>query len=362
MKEQAESDAVIEIVTRLFRKVKWKWRNEMFTFVVTCYNQAEVVIHALESIRYQICRFGKGQKFQLIAADDGSEDQSCQVIEQWIAENEDLFERVDRLFREKNAGICRNYVEALRQVAGDRFVVLNGDDLLSLYNLFEVTDLLDEYDMVCNAFIKFTGSGDMIRSYPVYLEVVLQNFIRGNILRRSIKLGCAIMGPAVYRKELLTEEIFDFILQFRTVNDRACFQKIVGGHENLRVCYMNRPFILYRVSQNSISNFSSPNRWLHNQEVALLCREERKQEKSFFFRTMLYLQEKSASFRANPNYFVRLLRFFSPYYFIMLWLFIKNHREIAKLEHELIDPSWQYCREFLFKIDRRAEKYYLKEV
>ena len=85
MKEQAESDAVIEIVTRLFRKVKWKWRNEMFTFVVTCYNQAEVVIHALESIRYQICRFGKGQKFQLIAADDGSEDQSCQVIEHpWV--------------------------------------------------------------------------------------------------------------------------------------------------------------------------------------------------------------------------------------------------------------------------------------
>ena len=49
----------------------------MFTFVVTCYNQEEVVIHALESIRYQIYRFGKGQKFQLIAADDGSEDQSC---------------------------------------------------------------------------------------------------------------------------------------------------------------------------------------------------------------------------------------------------------------------------------------------
>ena len=31
---------------------------------------------------------------------------------------------------------------------------------------------------------------------------------------------------------------------------------------------------------------------------------------------MLYLQEKSAAVRANPNYFVRLMRFFSPYYFI----------------------------------------------
>ena len=86
---------------------------------------------------------------------------------------------MDKLFREKNAGICKNYAEALRIVKGDRFVVLNGDDLFSPYNLFGVTDLLDEYDIVCTAFIKFTGSGDMIRSYPVYLEVVLQNFYSG---------------------------------------------------------------------------------------------------------------------------------------------------------------------------------------
>ncbi|MCI8766517.1 glycosyltransferase family 2 protein [Schaedlerella sp.] len=328
----------------------------MFTFVVTCYNQAEVVTHALESIRYQICRFGKDQKFQLIVADDGSEDSSCEVIEQWITGNRDIFERVDKLFREKNAGICKNYAEALRIVKGDRFVVLNGDDLFSPYNLFGVTDLLDEYDIVCTAFIKFTGSGDMIRTYATYLDVVLQNFIRGGILRRSIKLGCAVMGTAVYRKELLTEEVFDFILRFRTVNDRACFQKIVDDHEELRVCYVNRPFILYRISENSISNFNSPNRRLHNQEVAQLCREERTSEQSVFFRVMLYLQEKSAAVRANPNYFVRLMRFFSPYYFIMLWLFLKNYREIVRMEHELIDPFWKHCSDFSSKIKKRAEK------
>ena len=325
----------------------------MFTFIVTCYNQAEVITHALESIRYQIRRFGKGQKFQLIAADDGSEDQSCQVIEQWIEGNEELFERVDMLFRKKNAGICRNYVEALRLVSGERFAVLNGDDLFSPYSLFDVTDLLDEYDMVCTAFLKFSGFGDMIRSYPTYLDVVLQNFIRGNILRHSIKLGCAVMGTAVYRKELLTEDVFDFILRFRTVNDRACFQKIVDKHENLRVCYVNRPFILYRISENSISNFNSPNRRLHNQEVAQLCRVERAEEKSGFFKAMLYLQEKSAAVRANPHYFVRLMRFFSPYYSIMLWLFVRNYREIVRMEHELIDPHWKRCSEYYKRIMER---------
>lgn len=121
----------------------------MFTFVVTCYNQAEVVPYALESIKYQIRQFGNGEKFQLIITDDGSEDHSCEVMEKWLEENQALFERVNRLFRKKNAGICQNYVDALRAVDGERFVVLNGDDLLAPYDLFAVTAKLEEYDIVC---------------------------------------------------------------------------------------------------------------------------------------------------------------------------------------------------------------------
>ncbi len=48
----------------------------MFTFVVTCYNQAQVVLQALESVKYQIKKFGQGQAFQLIVTDDGSTDGS----------------------------------------------------------------------------------------------------------------------------------------------------------------------------------------------------------------------------------------------------------------------------------------------
>ena len=187
----------------------------MFTFVVTCYNQAEVVRDALESIKFQIENFGKGQKFQMIVTDDGSKDESRKVIRQWISDNEGLFAKTDKLFRKENAGICKNYVKALKLVEGERFLVLNGDDLLAPYNVFEITDLLDKYDIVCTAFMKFKGSGEMIRSYGTYLEVVLQNFIKGKTLKRAVKLGCPVMGTAVYRKELLTEEVFQFILHFK---------------------------------------------------------------------------------------------------------------------------------------------------
>ena len=226
---------------------------------MTCYQQSEVVLLALESVKYQILHYGQGQKFQLIAADDASTDGSQELIRAWAAENQALFARITLLFREKNGGICRNYVDALRAVEGERFVKVDGDDLLAPYNLFALTDLLSEYDMVCPAFLKFSGPGNLIKSYHTYLEVVLQEFIQGNTLRRAAKLGCPVMNVAIYRKSLLAEEVYDFILQFRTVNDRACFQKILTRDRPVKKCYVNRPAILYRISDGSISHFNSCN-------------------------------------------------------------------------------------------------------
>ncbi|MCI8327189.1 MAG: glycosyltransferase family 2 protein [Lachnospiraceae bacterium] len=317
----------------------------MFTFIVTCYNQADVILFALESIKYQIEKYGKGREFQLIVTDDASEDDSCQVIERWLTENGTLFVKIDRLFQNKNKGICRVYASALRLIDGERFVVLNGDDLLSPYNLFEFTGKLDEYDMVCTAFLKFKGSGEMVRFYRVYLEVVLQNFVKGKALYKSIRLGCPIMGTAVYRKSLLSEEVLDFIVQFRTVNDRACFQKILEKNEHIRICYVNCPIILYRISKNSVSNFNSPNRLLHNREIAQLCKVQKEEEKSLFFRVILLFQEKFAHLRGHSSHFVRLMRFFSPYYVIMLWIYIVHHRKIKKMGNELVDRHWVDCRE-----------------
>ena len=74
---------------------------------------------ALESVKYQIQRYGQGREFQLIAADDGSTDGSQEVIRSWVEENRGLFVKTDLLFRGENAGICRNYVDALRAVEGE---------------------------------------------------------------------------------------------------------------------------------------------------------------------------------------------------------------------------------------------------
>lgn len=308
-----------------------------------CYQQAAVAPLALESVKYQIQRYGQGREFQLIAADDGSTDGSQEVIRSWVEENRGLFVKTDLLFRGENAGICRNYVDALRAVEGERFVKVDGDDLLAPYNVFELTELLSEYDMVCPAFLRFRGAGELVRDCRAYLEVVLQRFIRGGVLRRSVKLGCPLAGTAIYRKSLLTPEVYEFILRFRTVNDRACFQKIITDNRGIRTCYVNRPVILYRMSDSSLSSFSSPSRQLHNREIARLCRVQRESERSPLFRLLLLAQEKSAAFRVSSSGLVRFFRFFSPYFAIMLGLCARHWGAIRRLERELVDRHWQDC-------------------
>lgn len=316
---------------------------KLFTFIVMCYQQAAVVSLALESIRYQITHYGRGQRFQLIAADDGSTDSSQTVIREWLGRHDGLFARIDLLFRKENGGICQNYVDALRWVEGEQFVKLDGDDLLTPYNVFELTDLLEDYDMVCTAFLKFTGSGEIDRKHRTYLEVALQEFIQNKALRRTVKLGCPAAGTAIYRKSLLTDEVYDFILRFRTVNDRACFQKLLTGKRELKTCYVNRPVILYRISDVSVSNFNSPARRLHSREIAQLCSVQREDESSQLLRLLLLFQEKSAVFRVSPNRLVRFWRFFSPYFAIMWWLCVRHWSSIRRLERELVDDHWQDC-------------------
>ena len=115
--------------------------------------------------------------------------------------------------------------------------------------------------------------------------------------------------------------------------------------------------ILYRISDTSISNFNSPSRRLHNQEIGRLCRVQRKAEHSPLFRLLLLLQEKSAVFRASPSGFLRFFRFFSPYFVIMLGLCIAHPFSIRSMERELVDRHWQDCTAHYRQIERETAKF-----
>lgn len=339
-----------------FGRIKIRGDEGLDSFVVTNYNQANEVLYALESIRFQIQRFGKGREFQLIIADNCSSDNSIQVIDRWLNRNGSLFADIDRVYRSENIGLCRNYADALGRVKGEKFIVVYGDDLLSPYNVFEIIDKLDNYDIVCNGCMKFKNEGEVFKNKNHYLNIVMQNFIKGDMLRYAVKLGSPILNGAVFGKKLLADNVLAYIASYYTVNDRACFQKIFENNSKLKVTYVNRPLILYRESEGSVSNLKSTARTKHSMEIAKLCEEQLQQKQSFGTRVSLKWQQKLIRLRGR-NKICNMIRYLTPYYFAMLIIRIGNAGKINRMEQELVDMHWKECHEHYHYIKRQVEQY-----
>jgi glycosyltransferase involved in cell wall biosynthesis len=92
----------------------------LVTVAVICYNHAQFVIEALESIKVQAY-----QNLHLLVLDDCSEDDSASIIRHWLNRN-----YPDAVFVEHkvNVGVCRTVNDALTHAKGKYLRFLAADD------------------------------------------------------------------------------------------------------------------------------------------------------------------------------------------------------------------------------------------
>ena len=72
-------------------------KTPLVSFVVTSYNYEKYILQTLESIKNQ-----SYSNFEIIVVDDCSNDNSCKIIENFIADNQDL--RITLIKQEINQG------------------------------------------------------------------------------------------------------------------------------------------------------------------------------------------------------------------------------------------------------------------
>ena len=66
----------------------------MFTFLVISYNEEDVIVQTLESIRHQIVQYSGKEEIQLIIADDGSKDHTTDVVDDWIERHQKIMQQL----------------------------------------------------------------------------------------------------------------------------------------------------------------------------------------------------------------------------------------------------------------------------
>ena len=95
----------------------------VFSIGVITYNSASTVIETLDSIAAQAY-----PNLELVISDDGSRDNSIALCEEWLKTHEGRFSRTKIITVEHNTGTSANCNRLARELKGDYYMLIAGDD------------------------------------------------------------------------------------------------------------------------------------------------------------------------------------------------------------------------------------------
>lgn len=218
----------------------------MFTFAVMTYNQEKYIIEHLESIKYQINTFGKGNNYKLLICDDFSSDNTVFFINKWLNMNENLFSEVEIRVNKFNMGISKNYVNMLKQINTKEFKTLAGDDLYYKNNIFDIDF---SYDFICTPILEF-NKNTVYKQTPTSFFLVLRanNFFK---IKKYLKYGDILLAPGIFLNyEIIKDKnLLEYILKGNWIEDVPQWEYLFFlKNRELNIKVMKIPYILYRWS------------------------------------------------------------------------------------------------------------------
>lgn len=177
--------------------------KEKFSILVPVYNESERIRHSLLEVKKTFDDFGCD--YEIIAIDDGSTDNSYEVLGS-------LRKDIPALFIQKNSqnfGKGRALKKAFKYVKGDLVVWLDADLELHPFQVKAFYDimLLDEADMVIGS--KMHSNSKV--AYPLHRRVISWGYYF--FIRLFFHLPChdTQTGLKIFKREVL-EEVFPRIL------------------------------------------------------------------------------------------------------------------------------------------------------
>lgn len=321
-----------------------------YTFIVTTYNQEHYVIQALESIRYQICRYGTDYQIQLIIGDDASSDKTIRLVDAWLLKNSGLFDAVDRLYHKTNIGHCRNYANSIRHIRGRCFREIAGDDILPVYNIFKIMDLTKEYDVVASAVLPFSN-GRILTGSDVYRDILRQSLFSSRQLQILTQVYCPVLNGAVWKKELMTEEVLQYIEKYHLIEDRPQWYQIFQQHKNLNYGYCSHAALLYRKEEGTMT---------HSKEQSPVFRMYQKDMEAIYADIMHNTDSGCIRLflKWNQN---RILKRWNPLIFWLRLLLLAGYPKISRKYNDLTSVQIPKNQRYLDWIIKKSSLF-LKEV
>lgn len=232
-----------------------KYIDNSITVCVISYNSGSYILETLESIKRQ-----KGSGLKLIVSDDGSKDDTVSKVENWLAENSELFSEWELLVSNSNYGISYNINRALGIVNTRWVKIIAGDDILN-DNCIEVyqkyislfpnekvfSASVERFPSVNN--IKVDNKVDRLKNYFNSADISAED--QHTILRYFNFVD----APSV----LLQTSVFDvvgiFDQRISTIEDLPMWLKLTKS--GIKIRFIDEKLVRYRITEGSLTGIGN---------------------------------------------------------------------------------------------------------
>jgi alpha-1,3-rhamnosyltransferase len=226
-----------------------KIQGPLVSILVPSYNHEKYVIECLESIRRL-----DYPRLELVVSDDCSSDATFALVENWLRQNQQRFERAVAVRQETNLGIVRNFQFLFDHAQGSYVAYIASDDVFLETAISCRITILEEnhrIDAIFGDAQKISSTGDLLqeKSFPADIakemstkrlllpSLVLNAFVPGPVmmLRRSALLEGGSVGRLPVK--LITEDWYIYL------------QLAVAG----KLMYLDETVAKYRIMESSAS-------------------------------------------------------------------------------------------------------------
>jgi Glycosyltransferases involved in cell wall biogenesis len=207
--------------------------------VITCYNEDKYIGNAIRSVLRQN-RYDAISK--IIVVDDGSEDNSEEVIREW----EDRYEKI-RCVHQKNQGLPVARNTGIQHSTGDFIALLDGDDIWLEDRLEHQLDFAAEHSdvgLLYGDVYNFGGEEEKKREYSTRYK-----YGDDDVLRRLYAYDAPILPSTALINRACFETVGFFDPNLRRGQDTDLWLRIASEHP---VHHVGKPLALKRQRSDSL--------------------------------------------------------------------------------------------------------------
>ena len=263
-----------------------------FTFGIVTYNQEKIILETLESIKYQIQKYGEGKRMNLVVSDDCSNDRTTTLVEYWLKKNRKIFNEATVYKSDINKGVSENFSFIMNKIQTKYYKLIAGDDLFSSHNIF---DYIVNDDNI-HVFLKLCFRDGKVK----YNKIELANHfyywkIFKHTNKKDIRLVAGISPYATPElfidKDYFSTDCFEFISQYRNYEDDPYLYYILKNNPKAKFVYHSIPMQLYRQSDNALtSGIPSIHQILFLDDMHKFRKLLLFEEKNFFFKMFRFFE------------------------------------------------------------------------